>query len=326
MKRLENLPEITDQMLGGLHAAQELKEDILRDAQMEMQGQKARRNTPWQKKKGPAARLRAIRAAAALACVALVATGVLAAAPGLLDRPRQGNGLIDTQIAGDHKTLSGGQSIALDMPRGSVVISQRGQPSYRGIWEAAQGANFPLVCVDGRYYRMMSNPTALGSSLQGEALGTVDTYTSEPALATNGIISNIAAQGETVYAVKGMTGAAVAAPVNGEMRVFQRVSFGTSALRAGEGLANTLGSSPVVALELTGVGTVTDAARAQELYNILVSNAQLVRASSGETAQSLLIGLQNGLVLQMSVRDENLMACGTWSCPEFFEAFEAAVQ
>ena len=325
MKRLENLPEIADQMLGGLHAAQELKADILRDAHLEMQGQKVNRNTPWQRKKRRA-RKPAVRAAAAFACLALVIASVLMAAPNLLGRPAQNPGLIDTQIAGDHKTLSGGQSIALDVPRGSVVISQRSQPSYRGIWETAQGANFPLVCVDGRYYRMMSNPTALGSSLQGEALGTVDTYTSEPALAQNGIVSNIVAQGETVYAVKGMAGAAVAAPVNGEMRVFQRVSYGTSALRAGEGLANTLGSSQVQALELTGVGTVTDAARAQELYNILIANAQLVRASSGETAQSLLIGLQNGLVLQMSVRDENLMACGTWSCPEFFEAFEAAVQ
>ena len=41
--------------------------------------------------------------------------------------------------------------------------------------------------------------------------------------------------------------------------------------------------------------------------------------------QSLLIELDNGLTVQMSVRDENLSACGTWSCPEFFEAFEEAV-
>ncbi|MBQ9196934.1 MAG: hypothetical protein IJ157_06785 [Clostridia bacterium] len=324
MKRLDNLPEITDQMLGGLHASQELKNDILRDAALASQGQTVRRSTPWQKR--PAAKARVIRAVAALACAALVITGAVMAAPNLLSRPDGQTSLIDTQAAGDVKPLSGGQSVALDMPRGSVVISQRSQPSYRGIWEAAQGGNFPLVCVDGRYYRLMSNPTALGSSLQGEALGAVDTYTSEPALVQGGIVSNVVAQGETVYAVRGMANAAVAAPVNGEMRVFQRVSFGASALKGGETLASTLGSSSVAALELTGVGTVTDAAKAQELYGILTSSAQLVRAGSGETAESLLIGLQNGLVLQMSVRDESLMACGTWSCPEFFEAFEAAIQ
>lgn len=32
MKRLENLPEIANDMLGGLHASEELKEEILRSA------------------------------------------------------------------------------------------------------------------------------------------------------------------------------------------------------------------------------------------------------------------------------------------------------
>ena len=85
-------------------------------------------------------------------------------------------------------------------------------------------------------------------------------------------------------------------------------------------------ASSVVALELTGVGTVTDPAQAQALFSLLINTAQMTRPGASETSQSLLIGLQNGLALQMSVRDESLMACGTWSCPEFFEAFEAAVQ
>ena len=88
----------------------------------------------------------------------------------------------------------------------------------------------------------------------------------------------------------------------------------------------TAGGNPAIALELTDVGTVTDPAEAQRLMGILLSNAALTRAGAAETGKSLLIGLQNGLVLQMSVRDESLMACGTWSCPAFFEAFEAAVQ
>ena len=217
MKRLENLPEIADDMLGGLHASQALKEDILRDAQLEMQGQKVRRNTPWQKKKG-SARRPALRAAAAFACMALVITGVLLA-PGVKSRQEQKKALIDTQIAGEGTVLSGGQSIALDMPRGSVVISQRSQPGYRGIWEPAQDANFPLVCVDGRYYRMMSNPTALGSSLQGEALGRVDTFTSEPALASGGIVSNIVPQDETVSgSAKGASGKQPRPPSQLEVR------------------------------------------------------------------------------------------------------------
>ena len=180
--------------------------------------------------------------------------------------------------------------------------------------------------VNGRYYRLLTNPTAISSSMRGEALGAVDTFTSEPALAQGGVISNIVPLGEAVYAVRGMNGAAVAANVNGALRVFQRVSYGNSALKGKETLADTLGGAQAIALELTGVGTVTDPATAQKLFDILLKNAQLERAGGSETAQSLLIGLKNGLVLQMSVRDESLMACGTWLCPEFFEAFKNEVK
>ena len=154
----------------------------------------------------------------------------------------------------------------------------------------------------------------------------MDAYTSEPALTSGGIVSNVVPQGETVYSVNGMSGAMVAANVDGSMRVFQRVSFGNTALKGGEGLADTLRAGNAVAMELTGVGTVTDAATAQSLYNTLIGNATLARSGASETGASLLIQLSNGLTLQMAVRDESVMACGTWSCPEFFEAFAAAVQ
>ncbi len=327
MKRLEQLPEITDEMLGGLQGTQELKNDILRDAQLIARGEKVRRNTPWKDAaQNRAHRARALRAVGALACALVIAVGVMIGAPGLLGKPAGSDPLIDTQSAGDPLPLSGGQSVALDMPRGSIVISQRSKPAYRGVWEAAEGANFPLVCVDGRWYRMMSSPAALGAELTGERIGAVDTFTSEPALAQGGVISNVVPEGEAVYAVKGMNGAVVAANVNSALRVFQRVSYGNSALKGKETLADTLGGVQTIALELTGVGTVTDPAAAQKLFDILLKNAQLERAGGSETAQSLLIGLKNGLVLQMSVRDESLMACGTWVCPEFFEAFKNEIK
>ena len=50
--------------------------------------------------------------------------------------------------------------------------------------------------------------------------------------------------------------------------------------------------------------------------------------SSGTVSakQSLLIQLDSGLTLQLAVKNDKLSACGTWSCPEFLEAFEAALQ
>ena len=326
MKRLENLPEITDEMLGGLHASQDLKSDILRDAQRAMQGEKVQRNTPWEQK--PARRSKpaqALRTVGALACVAVFVLGVLVGVPELLTKRLQGQPLITTHSGGEGDPQNA-QLQALDVPQGSITIAQRDKPAYRGVWAAPSGANFPLVCVEGRYYRLMSNPTAISRDLLSNALGTVDTFTSEPALADGGVVSNVVAQGETVYAVRDMSGALAAANVDGSLRVFQRVSFGNSALKGGEGLSDTLCASSVVAMELTGVGTVTDSAKAQSLYNTLIQNAQMVRSGASETAQSLLIQLQNGIVLQMCVRDESVMACGTWNCPEFFEAFAAAVK
>lgn len=325
MKRLEKLPEITNEMLGGIHASQELKNEILRDAEKIRNGESVQRNTPWENKvprRGWA--VQTLRTAGALACVAIFLVGVLVGMPQLLQKNLNENDQLITVYAGGGNDV--GRTQALDMPKGSITISNRDKPGYRGVWAPATGANYPMICAEGRYYRLMSNPTAIGSELLGNTLGAVDTFSSEPALASGSIISNIVPAGETVYSINGMDGALVAARVNGSLRVFQRVSFGNTALKSGEKLADTLHASSVAAMELTGVGTVTDAAEAQRLYSILLQNAQLTRAGSSETAQSLLIQLQNGIVLQMSVRDESLMACGTWLCPEFFDAFAAAVK
>ena len=48
MKQLKQLPEMTAEMLGGLHAAQDLKDEILRDGALARKdGKKHYRNSPW---------------------------------------------------------------------------------------------------------------------------------------------------------------------------------------------------------------------------------------------------------------------------------------
>ena len=39
-----------------------------------------------------------------------------------------------------------------------------------------------------------------------------------------------------------------------------------------------------------------------------------------------MIQLKNGVVLQLAVNGERVIACGTWACPEFFDAFQEALQ
>ena len=317
-------------MLGGLHATQELKNEILKDAKAAMQDGKAHlRSSAWESKRikqhGPRNKS-TFQRSLAMACMLVVLLGSVVGFPTLIGMDIKNKQSAIVTHTGGEPSLDNIATVALDVPQGSMVISQRAKPAYRGVWASASGANFPLICVEGRYYRLLTNPTDLGNDLLGKALGTVDTYTSEPALASSGIVSNTAKEGTKVYAVSGMKDAMVAAEVDGKMRAFQRVSFGSSALVGGETLANTLKADKVVAMELTKVGTVTDKTEAQKLYKILTDNAFLARAGASETSSSLLIQLENGLVLQMAVRDESVMACGTWNCPEFFEAFEKAVK
>ena len=309
-ERLRTLPEIAEST--GLQADEALKRKILRAAE---------------EKKQPRKSVFAARRLVPALCAVIVLVGVGAFAlpslrnngPKPIDTP-----LLESFPSGDVKV---GEKLALDVPAGSISIRASRNPSYRSIWAPMNGGNFPLIGVNGRYYRLLTNPTSVSGSLLGQSLGAVDNFTSEPALAgKNGICSNTVAAGETVYAVSGMNGAMVAANVNGQTRVFQRVSFGDNALVGGEILADTLKASNPVALELSGVGAINDAATVQRLVNILTGNASFLRAGGSETNQSLLIQLSSGIVLQMAVNGERVIACGTWACPEFFEAFQEAMQ
>ena len=310
-ERLRELPQLAEST--GLQADERFKRRILRAAEEKKE------------KRG----VSLYRLAPAL-CALVVLLGIGAVSlPGLLGRQSAGpvatdGPLLQSQPAGE---VAPGEKLALDVPQGSISIRSSSNPTFRSIWEKATGGNFPLVGVNGRYYRLLTNPTAISSSMLGEQLGTVDTFTSEPALAGKmGVCSNVVSAGEPVYAVSGMTVALAAARVNGQWRVFQRVSFGDNALVGGERLADTLKAGGAVALELSGVGTINDAGTASRLVNILTANASFLRSGGGETNQSLLIQLSNGLVLQMAVNGERIIACGTWACPEFFDAFQEALQ
>jgi hypothetical protein len=122
-----------------------------------------------------------------------------------------------------------------------------------------------------------------------------------------------------------MDGTAVAAQVDGKLRVFQRVSFGGAALIGQESLRHTL-SGQVTGLQLSDVGIVIEQNKVSELMNTLFSTAVYQGPATRATDQALLIQYANGIVLQMAVKGSSLIACGTWSAPDFIAAFEAAVE
>jgi hypothetical protein len=64
---------------------------------------------------------------------------------------------------------------------------------------------------------------------------------------------------------------------------------------------------------------------AQQAIDVLLDNTILVSADETARKDYLIVTLGSGLKLQLGVSGDMLCGCGGWSCPEFFEAFEAAL-
>ncbi len=263
----------------------------------------------------------------AACCMAALAL-ILAVVPLSADQPDE---LITAGPLGADTTDAPVMAASLSAGLGDSDVhikAGRSTPGFRNIWSESRSGSFPLIGVNGRYYRMLTSPPNVDSSLFGRSLGVIAEYTTEPSLSgTDVVLSNAAALGQTVYAISGMGDTLVTAEVDGRMRLFQRVSFNGNALRGSEGLADTLQiRGHVIAMELSGVGTITDPAVCEGLLSTLLNCASYESSGSLSPRQSLLIDLDSNLVLQLAVRSDRLAACGTWSCPEFFEAFEAACE
>lgn len=308
MKRLEQLPEIADKALGGLTAGQHLKLRIEKAAVNP--APQPRRPSAW---------------VPALSCALVLAIALGVGIPAL--QPQADNSLISTQAAG--QSGIGNERGLLDLENNDVNIRASNEaPRYHSIWASGDNGNFPLIGIEGKYYRMLTSPKSVSRSALGSSLGTVAEFTTEPSLSgTDVLLSNKVSQGSEVYAVSGMGGTLVAAEVDGSYRVFQRVSFNGSALRGSEDLADTLQlGGHIISMALSDVGTVTDKDVCESLFATLIDCASYESSGTVSGKQSLHIELDNGLTVQLTIKNDKLSACGTWSCPEFFEEFEAAIQ
>ena len=64
---------------------------------------------------------------------------------------------------------------------------------------------------------------------------------------------------------------------------------------------------------------------ANDAVATLLDHATLKSADMSAKKQTLTATLTNGLKLQLGVSGDTVSACGGWSCPEFFEAFESGL-
>ena len=308
MKALERLAPIADEMLSGLHADDGMKRRIREAA---VRGRTVHR---------PVRLVPALCCAAlAVACVGIVGVSRMNDM-GALPQTVQ----IEAIAAGAQTPLPA-VSVA-DLGSGAQV--RAAAPQSQSLFAKASG-DIPMLSVDGAVYRLLTSPKDMGAALLGEAVGTVSIATNEPSLSSQEElkvgVSNVAAEGTTVYAVRGLPAStAVAAEVDGGMRLFQRVSY------AGKGpgsqsLEDTFSvRGRVKSAALSGMGELTGDA-ANEVIGVLLDHATLTAADQTATRQTLTVTLDDGLRLQLGVSGDTLCGCGGWSCPEFFEAFEAAL-
>lgn len=312
IKELEHLAPMANEMLSGLHADEAMKRRILFAA-----NEKNKRRAPMP------------RLVPALCCAALAIACVSAFAP------RLSGTAVDaaaTPMPVSIDSIAAGGEQAAPMTRmadvsGTARVRAAGGGS-ESLFASASG-DIPLVAVNGAVYRMLSAPASVRGDLLGSAVGTVNTETDEPSLADEdamaGGLSNVAEAGQTIYAVSGLdANTAVACEVGGNMRLFQRVSYAGKG-PGGLGLEDTFSVRGQVAeLTLSGVGTLTGEA-ANDAVATLLDHATLKSADMSAKKQTLTATLTNGLKLQLGVSGDTVSACGGWSCPEFFEAFESGL-
>ena len=309
IKELERLAPTADEMLSGLHADETMKRRIL---------SAARERSVSMPRLVPAL----CCAALAVACIGMFAPRLSQTAVSAAASPAPVS--IDTIAAGDEQAVS--MTRMADVSGTARVRAAGG--SSDSLFASTSG-DIPLVAVNGAVYRMLSTPTNVESSLLGDAVGTVSTTTDEPSLADDsamtGGLSNVAEAGQTIYAVSGVdVNTAVACEVGGNMRLFQRVSYAGKG-PGGQGLEDTFSVRGQVAeLTLSGVGTLIGDA-ANDAAAVLLDHATLKSADSSARKQTLTVTLTNGLKLQLGVSGDTVSACGKWSCPEFFEAFESGL-
>ncbi len=298
--KLDSIPQMADRALAGLQAGPDLRLRI----QMEAIRKEQRRKTM----------MSVGRAATAVCCAVLVLALIL--------NPQQ---RVQEFAAPSITSLPLGSGVeSSDEPAvlGEASIQGGRQNADSGIWAASENGAFPLIGLKGSYYRQMTISVSIPSSQLTE-VGSVEEFTTEPSLSDASIISsNCVNAGETIYAVTGMESTFLAAQSSGRQCLFQRVSFNGKALTQSETLADTLQlKGHIQSMTLSGKGTVQGES-AEALFDTLVNNSVYESSGALSTDSVLTITTDSGLSAQMLVRDDRLSACGIWSCPEFFEAFD----
>lgn len=290
MKNIDNLDQIASRRLGGLEAGEVLWQKITLEAS---EAERPSRGRLW----------KTVAACAGAAAVAAACTVFFLNARQA--KPETGSLLV--------QTLPAGESVTQAPPAGSMAVTMSAVSGGEGIFSAAGEEG--LLLLSSAAYRLTD--TVVPEKLLGEKIASVTEYTRQPSLSDGDAVSSVIPNGGEVFAVDQAKGA-VAAKVEGDYRLLQRVSYLGRAARGGETLEDTL-CRPEDAAAVSFGGRVFEGERAAELLRLLYSGAECLDAGCSGSG-TLTVTLRNGLPLSVYAGDDTVSACGTWYCPEFFQA------
>ncbi len=294
MKRLEQLKEIADETLAGLEAGPALRRRILEQRQ-------------------PQRRIRPVRrwVAIAVSCALVLAVG-LTAVPQLRSGNAPAGGMQVGSLGG---AAAANERASLEPGKTILTITRNNVNKAQGI--LGNG----ILRVNGRYYRQLKGITVDASAL-GASQGAVQEQNGDVTLSGADLVSSTVPVGTEIYSVNGMGSTLVACRSSNGILVFQRVSYAGTARVGGErSLSDVLQvRGHVTAMSLTGRGMV-EGSEAERLFGILADNADFEGNGDLSGRQVLIIALDNGAAVQLSVSGDRIGGCGVWTCPEFIDSF-----
>lgn len=323
VKNPEELKQVTDAVLNGLTATNDLKAKIVYAA--------AQQKTKPVKESGSSL----LRFVPVICCCLAVVVCLSALIPQMRNATTETTILpaITDMPAGNIHTENGGT------PRTGTLISSegRGVSSGRGVAgifsdkvpnqedNQEEAASEPKVIVlDGRFYRLLDglfDSDRLGISSTIATISLCDSYLN---LSDAKSGSTFLKEGTEIHSLDGMNGAFVAAEYGEGVCVFQRISLEQHGLLNDEKIQDILPNlSHAVSLELAGKGTITNPDDIRNLMALLCDNATAESNNPLNTGEYMILHLDNGLMYQFTLNQQRISFCGTWLCPEFMELLES---
>ncbi len=313
---LKNLPETIDEFMPNIKASSKLKSNILEEAYYS--------NFKNKKTKFSFNFRIAFSSLIAIATLFVVIIGF----------NKQGNFEVEKQDTNSPLLFSSHTSGSNDISLKSRSMNEEGNnlltstfidedntlPAFQSIW-STDLTPFPFVNIKEKIYRLVNTETN-NNYVFDNKVAVVETQEETPSLSSK-TSSNILNVGTEIYSNDKFKDTFVIANIDNKQHVFQRVSLGGIALIGNENFNNTFSvMNSVKSLNLSGVGIINDSDKIKDLVSILSNKAKYKNANDGSTfTDTLIVELDNGIKLQLLIEDNELAACGTYICPEFFEKF-----